>query len=71
VVPWRWIAERTFAWLGRYRRLKSDYECLPETTESLVHIARPGGDAFESVKKSGVGEYHRLEGCVLRYLSND
>ena len=32
VVPWRWIVERTFAWLGRYRRLKSDYECLPETT---------------------------------------
>ena len=39
VVPWRWIVERTFAWLGRYRRLKSDYECLPETTEALVHIA--------------------------------
>ena len=26
VVPWRWIVERTFAWLGRYPRLKSDYE---------------------------------------------
>jgi len=39
VVPWRWIVERTFAWLGRYRRLKSDYECLPETTEALIHIA--------------------------------
>src|SRR5271165_1715452 len=39
VVPWRWIVERTFAWLGRYRRLKSDYECLPETTEALVYIA--------------------------------
>jgi hypothetical protein len=30
VVPWRWIVERTFAWPGRYRRLKSDYERLPE-----------------------------------------
>ena len=39
VVPWRWIVERTFAWLGRHRRLKVDYECLPETTEALIHIA--------------------------------
>ena len=31
--------ERTFAWLGRYRRLKSDYERLPETTEAIIHIA--------------------------------
>ena len=39
IVPWRWIVERTFAWLGRHRRLKADYECLPETTEALIHIA--------------------------------
>jgi len=39
VVPWRWIVERTFAWLGRYRRLKCDYERLPETTEAIIHIA--------------------------------
>src|SRR5690349_20158588 len=26
-------------WLGRHRRLKVDYECLPETTEALIHIA--------------------------------
>ena len=40
VVPgWRWIVERTFAWLGRYRRLKSDYERLPQTTEAIIHIA--------------------------------
>jgi putative transposase len=39
VVPWRWIVERTFAWLGRYRRLKSDYERLPDTTEAIIHIA--------------------------------
>jgi putative transposase len=24
---------------GRWRRLKADYECLPETTEALIHIA--------------------------------
>jgi putative transposase len=27
VLPWRRIVERTFAWLGRWRRLKADYEC--------------------------------------------
>ena len=26
VLPWRWIVERTFGWLGRYRRLSKDYE---------------------------------------------
>jgi putative transposase len=31
--------ERTFAWLGRWRHLKEDYERLPETTEALIHIA--------------------------------
>jgi transposase len=39
VAPWRWIVERTFAWLGRYRRLKSDYERVPETTAAIIHIA--------------------------------
>jgi putative transposase len=39
VAPWRWIVERTFAWLGRYRRLKSDYERSPQTTEAIIHIA--------------------------------
>jgi len=25
VLPWRWIVERTFAWLANYRRLARDY----------------------------------------------
>ena len=28
---WRWIVERTFAWLGNYRRLARDYEISPRT----------------------------------------
>lgn len=40
VLPRRWVVERTFAWLGRYRRLSKDYERLPETSETLIEIAR-------------------------------
>lgn len=39
VLPKRWIVERTFAWLGRYRRMSKDYEGLPENSEAMVHIA--------------------------------
>ena len=39
VIKWRWIVERTFAWLGRYRRLSKDYERQPESSEALIYIA--------------------------------
>ena len=39
VLPKRWIVERTFAWLGRSRRLSKDYEALPETSEAWIRIA--------------------------------
>ncbi len=39
VLPKRWIVERTFAWLGRSRRLSKDYEGLPETSEAIIRIA--------------------------------
>jgi putative transposase len=39
VLPKRWIVERTFAWLGRCRRLSKDYEALPETGEAWIRIA--------------------------------
>ncbi len=38
VLPRRWIVERTFGWLGRYRVLSKDYEQLPESSEAMVLI---------------------------------
>jgi putative transposase len=39
VLKWRWIVERTFAWLGRYRRLSKDYEGSEESSESWIYVA--------------------------------
>lgn len=39
LVPIRWVVERTFAWLGRYRRLSKDYEQLTENSEGMVYLA--------------------------------
>ena len=39
VLPRRWVVERTFGWLGRWRRLSKDYEHLPEVSEAMVTLA--------------------------------
>jgi putative transposase len=39
VVPRRRVVERTFAWLGRYRRLSKDYEYLTATSEAVIYLA--------------------------------
>jgi putative transposase len=39
VLPWRWIVERTLAWISRSRRMSKDYERFPKTTESWIHLA--------------------------------
>jgi transposase len=36
VLPRRWVVERTFGWLMRYRRLVRDYERRPEHHEAMV-----------------------------------
>ena len=39
LLPHRWVVERTFAWLGRFRRMSKDYEFYPETSESMIYLA--------------------------------
>jgi putative transposase len=36
VQPRRWVVERTFAWLGKQRRLSKDYEYRTTTSENLI-----------------------------------
>lgn len=38
VLPRRWVVERTFAWMGRYRRMSKDYEYLTRSSESMVRL---------------------------------
>jgi len=39
LLPKRWVAERTFGWFGRYRRLSKDYEANPRSSEAWIYIA--------------------------------
>jgi putative transposase len=39
VIPWRWVVERSFAWLGAYRRLSKDYEFFTDHSESMLYLA--------------------------------
>lgn len=38
-LPRRWVVERTFAWLGRYRRNSRDYERFTESSEAMVKVS--------------------------------
>ena len=39
LLPRRWVVERTFGWLSKFRRLSKDYEYRPENSEALILIA--------------------------------
>jgi putative transposase len=37
LLPHRWVVERAFGWLNRWRRLSKDYERLTDTGEALIY----------------------------------
>jgi len=39
VQPHRWIVERTFGWLSKYRRLAKDYEETTQSSEAWIRLA--------------------------------
>ena len=39
VLPKRWVVERSFAWITRWRRLTRDHEGLPQTSEAFIKIS--------------------------------
>ncbi len=39
VLPRRWVVERTFAWLGKQRRLSKDYEERPASSLAFIQVA--------------------------------
>jgi transposase len=39
LLPRRWVVERSFGWLARFRRLARDYERLPDTLKGWQFLA--------------------------------
>ena len=39
LLPRRWVVERSFAWMARFRRLARDYERLPQVLAGLHFLA--------------------------------
>ena len=39
LLPRRWVVERSFGWMARFRRLARDYERLSQTLEGLLYVA--------------------------------
>jgi putative transposase len=39
VLPRRWVVERSFAWITRWRRLALDHEGLPESSEAFIKLS--------------------------------
>lgn len=66
VLPHRWIVERTFAWLGRYRRLSKDYEELPASGEAMIYAAMLGTMLRRSTRLTRATHTETLEKAYVQ-----
>jgi transposase len=39
MLPRRWVVERTFGWVTRWKRLVRDYEQRVDVSEAMIHVA--------------------------------
>jgi transposase len=58
LLPRRWVIERSFGWVARFRRLARDYERLPETLNGLHFLA-------SAIHTSRVQSYRTRTGCAF------
>jgi putative transposase len=63
VLPKRWIVERTFAWLNRYRRHSKDYERNPASSVAMIHISM-----IKKIHNMIENKHLRVEGHALRTI---
>jgi transposase len=52
VLPMRWIVVRTFAWLGRCRRLPRDWEFQSEERNKLLRMTKGGDESRKDISYS-------------------
>jgi len=66
VIPWRWVIERTFAWLGNFRRLSKDYEFFCENSEGMIYIRLDSshGQTFST------GYMNPINGCKFQVFNH-
>ena len=65
VLPKRWIVERTFAWLGRCRRLAKDWECLNRKALAFLRLA-----SIRLMLRKLCNPKHDVSGQTSKRLSN-
>jgi putative transposase len=72
-LPRRWVVERTFAWLGRYRRNSRDYERFTETSEAMIKVTSIHRMlrllSQDQPKKQAPFRYRELQGNITAVLS--
>jgi putative transposase len=67
-LPKRWVVERTFAWIGRYRRNSRDYEWYAESSESMIKACSIHRMlrklSPDTSKKTAAFKYRELQGNI-------